>query len=163
MNIPDGQPVTQNDMDAVTELLIVGNEAVRTADELNNIARLSEGKYGTLSRLDDLREMKNLRLINFWGQSITDLSPLADCRMLTAIDILFSPITDLTPLASLTQLHQMNISGTGVRDFSLLDTLASFRMLWIGGNMAQYLDTMSRDDIEVMVDGTRINKPPAND
>jgi hypothetical protein len=151
LEIPDEQPVTRSDLDNVTELLIVGNEAVRNADELNAIADLSNGKYGTLSRLDDLREMKNLRLINFWGQSISDISPLADCEMLTAIDLLMCPITDLSPLTSLTLLRQINICGTRVEDFSPLDDIPSLRLLWINRDLEPYLSTMNRDDLRVTV------------
>jgi hypothetical protein len=149
LDIPDGQAVTYSNLDDVTELYIIGNVAVRTPEEMFEIRQGITGFYGTISQLDDLSKMKNLRVINFSGQAITDITPLANCSMLMSIDLVYCPLANISPLTSLTQLQQMNLRDTNVRDFSPLDEIPSLRRLWLAKEMEQYLDTMSRDDIEV--------------
>ena len=152
LEISDDQPVLRSDLDNVTQILIIGDEAVSSVDEFIS-AESSGNMYGTLSRLDDLRMMRNLRVINIRGQVITDLSPLVDCSLLEEIAIIGNPISDLSPLVSLSRLKQIDMNGTDIRDFSPLNEIHSLKMIWIGQNMEQYLDTLSRDDIEVNIIG----------
>jgi serine/threonine protein kinase len=132
LDIPDGQPVTVRDLDSVTELYIVGDTPIRTQDEYNNIAFSGNWGYGTINRLDDLRAMINLRVVNLTGQSISDLSPLADCPSIINLNIHESPVTDVSPLASMPRLRFLYLQGSDIQDFSPFSEMRSLEHLFLG-------------------------------
>ena len=215
--IPDGQPVTETDLDGITELHITGNMPMRTEEEFGAVVNPGGWGYGTVFRLDDLRAMKSLRKLNLSGQPLTDLSPLADCHSINALNIHESLITDVSPLALMprlrflalqgnaiqdfypfsemillehlflgwtqlsdiselgdcpnltwlgissthitslsgierfTGLRRLDISGTNVNDFSALNDMPFLSALQISPEMERYIDTLSRDDVEIII------------
>ena len=114
LDIPDGQPVTESDLDNITRLYITGNTPMLNDDEYSAIVFSGDFEYGTINRLDDLCAMKNLRGIRLSGQPITDLSPLADCPLINNIDIHESSITDISPLAAMPRLRFLALQGNNI-------------------------------------------------
>jgi len=85
--------------------------------------------YTSLRRLQELGEITNLKFLTIHDTEIFELEGVEKYLFLERLDI----------------------SNTAVKDFSLLNELAYFKTLIISEDMEQYLYTLSRDDIEIVI------------
>ena len=152
LGIADTDLVTEEDMLALTELTISGDDAAEMTsltglEYAENLTYLDFGGTGVtdLSPLSDLENIEYLRLND---TEVSDLSPLSGYTTLTYFNANTAPnITDISPLAgntglqeiilrevpigneglqtiaNFTALYRINIRGTGVTDISVLGNL----------------------------------------
>jgi tRNA A-37 threonylcarbamoyl transferase component Bud32 len=133
LNIEEGEPVMKNEMDSISGLFIYGEYVARNREELHELVATGRPPpYGTLSNLDDLRAMNNLRSIYIYMQTLSDISPLADCPQLEEIQFMFVSITDASPLTSLPHLKRLTLWGGNIEDFSHFANMKSLTYLNIG-------------------------------
>lgn len=160
LGFDETQPLTQADLDNVTQLLVCGETVYSEWDDLRVYAhdfRLNEESVneakGNILSLEDLNYLPNLRQLSLYGQRIMDLTPLAglhltrlclakneimdvsplkNCTYLTELNLAWNPIEDISPLAGLTHLKKINLSYTQVLDIAPLAALplTSFEMVW---------------------------------
>lgn len=131
------EPITQNDLPNVTELYIFGDQVVRNCDEYiavgSHMAK-SDGmvKKGNLKSLEDLKKLKNLKILNIALENISDLTPLSNIHTLEQIDLKHNPIEDVSPLASLTSLRELYLFETRVSDLSALSGCSMLKNIDVG-------------------------------
>lgn len=131
-------------MTKLKELNIKGNPAVSKAkfeelqalipdclighDELREALRLGDREFNS-----DTEEL----IVN--NQSISDLSPLKDCRKLRVLNLMSNDIADLSPLKGLTSLEELYLSNNSISDLSPLSGCTKLKKLYISGNDIQTL------------------------
>ncbi len=160
LGFTEAQPLTQGDLNDITQLYVCGETIYSKWEELSVYAHdfrlngedVNEAKGNVLS-LEDLKHMPNLRQLSLYGQRIMDLTPLTglqltrlclakneimdvtplkDCAYLTELNLAWNPIEDISPLSGLTHLKKINLSYTQVTDISVLAALplTSFEACW---------------------------------
>ena len=145
------EPVTLSDLQAITELIVVGDPSEHRSlpiDFINDQAYykgelLTRGEIRTLSdlalmkslntlllayqRIDDLSPIKELplRSLTVAGNYVSDLTPLAGMKTLRELNINNNPVIDLSPLKELQRLEALHIQQCGVKDIAVLAEIPS--------------------------------------
>ena len=88
----------------------------------HNIA--SEAGGSGMNDLSFLSYMPNLECVILSGSTISDISPLANCKKLVWLELCFCGwLSDISVLADHPTLRYLNISDTGVSDISALENV----------------------------------------
>ena len=143
LNIPEG-PVTTKDLEKVTALHIMGLQIYSDDSEIwfkgdypwffDDETRES-GLYlqqGTISSLEDLTHMPNLKTVSLYGQQISDISVLKDTTV-ENLGLGYNPLTDLSALERNTSLRSLNLASLELTDTGLLASLPNLEILNISG------------------------------
>ncbi|SDN87795.1 protein kinase domain-containing protein [Acetanaerobacterium elongatum] len=131
------EPITENNLTNVTELYIFGDQVVRNCDEYiavgSHMAK-SDGmvKKGNLTTLEDLKKLKNLKILNIALENISDLTPLSNIHTLEQIDLKHNPVEDVSPLASMNSLRELYLFETRVSDLSALSGCPMLKNIDVG-------------------------------
>ncbi len=133
----EGEAISEQDLLSIQDLYIWGNKAATDADafhELMDDFVNNEGNItrGSITTLDDLKEMKNLQSISLVYQNITDLSPLSDLVFLEYIDLHHNPIEDVSPLSQIPSLRSLALFDTNVHDLRVLCSCTKLTSLDVG-------------------------------
>ena len=149
-------PILAEELDAVTELYIYADQTAKTWEDCNTLrGQVDSGVItagnGSVSALDDIVKLKNLRRLSLGNQGFTDISVLAALNGLELLEFFNCPIqdisavgkmtalrhfvmdncdgvTDVSPLANL-RLNELVLSNCNADDFSFLAELGDFKYL----------------------------------
>jgi len=129
--------ISEQELLSVTELYIFGDKAAAdetTFKEYTNRFTNNDGSIlrGSISVLDDLSRLKNLRKVSLCYQSIVDLTPLANLAYLESVDLHHNPIQDVSPLSHLPSLSSLVIFDTQVSDLTALRSCSRLSMVDAG-------------------------------
>lgn len=119
------EPITKNDLLSVTELYIFGNQALGNAEAYSSEhARMTTAgeviRNGGIRSLDDLTQLRHLKILHIALQDINDLTPLAELTSLEIVDLIHNPLESITPLAGLDSLRVLCVFDSYISDFSAL-------------------------------------------
>jgi len=128
-------PVLKTFRYVVSALLKDGDKAdnVNVKKNNNKIVNLNEG----------LPKLGNLKKLMFWGQPISDFSPLSRLTNLEQISCYSTQVSDLLPLSGLINLKQLDCSSTQVSDLSPLSELTNLEELGCAGTKVSDLTPIS--------------------
>lgn len=143
------EEVTYGDLQWITALRLVGEESFDDWDllmihgeELSLNGQVeSDIEWGSVDTLEDIPNLPNLKELALCDQRISDLTPLADCRLIR-LALHGNIISDISPLGECAQLQELIISDNPVAD---LTPLAGHPRLWalnIGATDISSLDTL---------------------
>jgi len=143
-----GEPVTLSELQAITDLSVVGVPSENRSLEINSYQgqAYQDGEpitRGEIENLSDLSLMKNLDNLTLAYQHIEDISPLKELRLQTLI-IVWNYVTDLTPLADMRTLRHLNISNNPVTDISPLESLQRLEALYFSQCNATDISVISK-------------------
>lgn len=129
--------VTYADLERISTISLVGELPVDLFDiSVNSDGITLDGvilwQKGSIERLDDLADMKNLRFLMLANQNITNISPLENLS-LQQLCLHGNNIIDLSPLSGQTELERLYISENPVMDISPLAGLQSLEFINVGG------------------------------
>lgn len=129
LNIPEGSPIYEKDLEGVTRIVICGNTVVSIKMDHYQFQsyHLIDGElhgYGDISDISLLAKMPNLRYLVLDYQNIRDISPLADLPLLT-LSLCGNPITDLSALKGHKSLQELYLSQTAVTSLDALSDCAA--------------------------------------
>lgn len=91
----------------------------------------------TNSNLKDISfisSTNNLNIIDFSGNQISNLQPLANYDSFCCLNLSNNKITDLSPLSHLQTLDQLNLSGNQIKDTTPLKNISHLRILHLNNN-----------------------------
>ena len=157
LNIPHNAPITQGDMDRLTDLVgydrgiqnITGLEFATNfkvlyiddnpITDLTPLAALTQlkhlGMYGIPGAdLTPLSKLTNLESLDAADCDIVDVSPLAQLTKLTSLNLRNNLIVDVGPLANLTNLVELRLNTDLITDVTLLAHLTRLNSLEIYHN-----------------------------
>lgn len=135
-SIPDGKPITKEDMGKL-RVLPVGDEGLVDLTGLEYAVNLTAFAFSD-SDVSDLRpiaKLRHLEKLECWNnRRITDISPLVNLTELTVLDLEGCRISDIAPLANLTHLTVLKLRGNRIIDVSPLANLNKLSVLELEGN-----------------------------
>lgn len=137
LGLDESEPITEQELASVQELLIFGNHAAKTNDEFQQYGNSFVTNDGTIFRgeivsLVDLEKMPNLKHISLVYQNIEDVTPLARLADLEYIDLRHNPIADVSSFSALERLSALILFDTQVTDLTKLSACRHLNMLDIG-------------------------------
>ena len=88
-------------------------------------------EYNNCDDLWFIPELKDLRVLIFASNLITDVSPLAGMTKLEYLDLSGNQITDIAPLTGLTRLMDLNLSNNRIDDLTPLAKMTWLKRLWL--------------------------------
>ena len=135
LGVPRGAPITQDDMNRLTHLDVLGQGIVDLSglEHATNLTRLTipENPIVNLSPLANLHTLAYLE-IDFCN--ISDLTPLSHLIGLTTLNALYNRIINIRPLANLTQLTTLRLSNNRIVDVRPLANLTQLVTLRLSNN-----------------------------
>lgn len=129
--------VTRADLGQIRSLLLFGDRVWDQEPQLsaNGETLRLNGEvmtgHGTVSTLEDVASMPNLRVLALCAQQISDLTPLAGTGV-TRLVLHDNRIGDLTPLAQCPLLQELYIGFNPVADFSPLARCPRLEAVYAG-------------------------------
>ena len=136
LELPDGTPITQQEMGRLTSLGIESPDLkdLTGLEHATNLEHLSLREVGMVSDLMPLSNLTSLRRLNAANNQITDIRPLAGLIHLRTLVLWSNQIRDITPLANLTDLGHLNLSDNDVENIEPLAGLIRLQKLYLGAN-----------------------------
>lgn len=121
-------------------------EVLRRLPKLKTLRmqQLQPGYYPlkNLNLLSNLKNLRELSLINFRDLDITGL---AEFPQLQKLSLSYCGINDISPLSSLSVLEELNLTGNEIEDISPLQNLDKITSLYLEGNIIKNYDTIFND------------------
>ena len=87
--------------------------------------------HNSVTSLDFLEDLPELRVLIIACNEVTDISPLAKLTHLEYAEIFKNKITDITPVAGLTSLLDLNICFNHIRDLTPVQNMTWLKRLWM--------------------------------
>ncbi len=131
LNIPDGAPITQEDMNRLTHLDVQDQGIVDlTGLEFANNLTFLQLKSNRIEDISALANLTRLTELHLGGNRIEDISPLANLTQLTVLRLNENgQIEDISSLANLTQLRRADLDRNQIVDVSPLSRLTKLESL----------------------------------
>jgi len=134
----DEDPITEDELLKIDQLLIVGNKtATSIKDYYSSLSFFYQKnnpiQSGEITSLADIEKMPNLLTLCLAFQQITDVSPLAGLEKLEKLELNGNPLNNIAPLSNLESLCAISLQETRVSDTSPLDPLEKLRYINING------------------------------
>ena len=120
-----------------------------------DLMALDIGHQRTITNLEFLSELPNLKYLIIAATGITDISPVANLSELEYLEVFFTEISDFSPLLNLPNLYHINCCFVEIEDIDVFVQMKQLKRLWIsvcGLNQAQ-LDTLVNELPECEVEG----------
>jgi len=146
LDIPDNEPVYNDDIERITQIYIVGNTLWSGSDA--HSVYLEETQYsmdgytygvyeqGAVDSLEDLRQMPFLERVAVEYQPELDISALADCAGVKELSLVGDHLDsrDIEALSGMTALTRLNLGWNEINDISALSELTELVSLGVWGN-----------------------------
>lgn len=113
------------------------------------------GHQLAITDLEWARYMPDLEVCIVAMTSITDISPLAECKKMEFLEIFTNDVSDLSPLAELENLEYLNIGNMPITDISPIFGLNKLKM--VNCNMCQSLSQEQIDEFKALHPDTVFN------
>ncbi|MCL2717704.1 MAG: TIR domain-containing protein [Lachnospiraceae bacterium] len=139
LDMEENEPVIYGDLEWVREVGIIGMYPTTVHDFWLEYEEQSQS-FGTIANLEDLRHMKNLRVIQLINQPISDLSPLAELPDLHSLLLFDSSVTDWSVIEKMNKLENLYITGSEIKSISELGENLSIRFLELSNTNLENLD-----------------------
>ena len=146
LDIPDNEPLYNDDIELITQIYIVGdriwsgnnNHSVYLEENQYSVDGYVYGVYGQgmIASLNDLRYMPFLERVAIEYQPELDISALSDCTEVRELSLVGDHLNsqDIEVLRSMTQLAKLNLGWNDIRDISALSGLTELTSLGVWGN-----------------------------
>ena len=135
-SIPDGKPITKEDMGKL-RVFLVDDKGLVDLTGLEYAVNLTSFAFydSDISDLRPIAKLRHLEKLECWNnRRITDISPLANLTELTLLDLEGCRISDIAPLANLIHLTALKLRDNRIIDVSPLENLNKLSVLELEGN-----------------------------
>ena len=140
LNLSVEEPIYVSDLDKITEIHILGQLIYSDESEIwyNNLSpwvyddvNRNTGLHnltGTISSLDDILYMPNLKSLFLGKQQIRDISVLQDTSI-SELGFAYNPLSDLTVLENNPNIETLNLSGCDMQSLESLSGMSNLSKL----------------------------------
>lgn len=158
LSIPSA-PITEADLEKITSLHIMGLQIFTDDSEI-----WFQGQYpysyveeyrmtdlylqrGTISSLEDITHMPNLKTLSLYKQQIADISLLKDTSV-EHLGLGYNPVTDFTPLEGNTSIRSLNLADAELTDLGIISTLPNLEVLNISSTAVNSVNGLEKTSIK---------------
>jgi Leucine-rich repeat (LRR) protein len=152
-NLPMAQVESYNDTVAMAggqKVMIDGNRFYGNLRQIMNLTALDLSGNVTISDLEPISRLSNLKEINLSGTPVSDLMPLRNTNNLQILDISGTAVNSIDPLRYCTHLEELRMKDTQVSDISIISTFSGLDLLDISKTPVPSLDPVR--DLTLMKD-----------
>ncbi|MEI6173738.1 MAG: leucine-rich repeat domain-containing protein [Bacteroidota bacterium] len=139
---------------------IMGSEFYQFLGQIVHAGSVDLSGNTTISNLEPLSKLSDLKVVNLSGTPVIDLMPLRNLNKLEILDISNTGISLLDPLRYCLLISQLRMKGTPVSDISIIPTFQLLSVLDISGTKVTSLEPLR--DMTTIID-LRINHTNIND
>jgi serine/threonine protein kinase len=137
LNKNNGEELLKEDLLTVTELFVFGDKAAANEETYNSYSDsfvFNDGTVfrGSISSLEDIVKLKNIRRLSLAYQNITDLTPLSQLTSLESVEFKHNPIQDVSPLSQLASISSLGLFDTNVSDLTSLHSCPRLTNIDVG-------------------------------
>ncbi len=152
----NGEPVTKEELDSVTELYIYADQTVKTQEEFYAVrSQVDRGEIAvggeTMGSVDDFAKLENLKQLSLGAQSFSDISAFAKLTGIEYLELYACPVkdigairgmpglkhfvlqceyvADLSPLADCPRINELILADCDADDYSALAALGDIEYL----------------------------------
>ena len=119
---------------AIADALNIAHDAPITQEDMNRLTDLIDVRHRGIANLAGLEFATNLYFLRIADNPTIDLSPIANLTQLERLILWSIPQLDISPLANLTTLRDLTIAHCDIVNISPLGTLTQLTNLYIGYN-----------------------------
>ena len=119
---------------AIADALNIAHDAPITQEDMNRLTDLIDVRHRGIANLAGLEFATNLYFLRIADNPTIDLSPIANLTQLERLILWSIPQLDISPLANLTTLRDLTIAHCDIVDIIPLGTLTQLTNLYIGYN-----------------------------
>lgn len=87
-----------------------------------------------LTDISFLERYPHLTEVSFYGNEISDISPLTNCKDLEVISLAYNNVADISALSQLPKLKEAGLQGNQITDISVLESFEGLEMLNLNSN-----------------------------
>ena len=144
LGIPRGSPITQEDMNRLTDLDVRGRGIVNLTglEFAHNLNVLVIADNPTID-LTPLASLTQLYRLYIWAIRQLDITPLGNLTQLQTLAIAACDIKDISPLRKLTQLVDLNAGHNQIVDITPLRSLTKLETLRLNNNRITEVATLA--------------------
>lgn len=118
LNLTDGEPVYEDDLARVSQILICGDKVFHNPAEHEQYLEThgvdgTEPGQGDITDISLLAQMPNLHYVILDSQKIYDITPLQD-KELIQVSLCNNPLTDISALSGCSTLQKLSVCQTGI-------------------------------------------------
>lgn len=142
LNKGTDEPVLSEELQTITEIYITHDVACADMNAFYNtheeLCKKGLSMRSSITSLEDLKLLPNLRILCVAAQQIQDISPLKSLPELFQIELRLNSVLDITPLKELENLTMLGLNSNPVLDISPLAGCGALKCLDLCG--ADYYD-----------------------
>lgn len=174
------QGLTQEELDQITEINIIGNDAYTDVADIRieNIDKDGKISYsidftngnsehheitrGGISDISDLVKCRNLRVLRICANNVKDVSVLAELPKLEHIVLKANPIYSLKGLEALNNVNELSLDYTDISDLTSIENWKSLKVLSVAFTYVDELpETGVMENLDYMsVEGSMVTEIP---
>jgi serine/threonine protein kinase len=149
LNKDEDDLIMKAELDDVTQILICGDMVFEEWNkhwQYNMDHRIDNERVedrGTISELQDLKQLRNLDTLLLDKQDITDLSPLKGLPI-KKLSLCDNRISDISILKTCSQLANLRLEGNPLTDIQPLSELKGIKVLDIGFNNVEDISALEK-------------------
>ncbi len=118
---------------------ILGSEFYKYLAQIIHSTSVDLSGNKTITALEPLNKLSNLKSVSLAGCPVTDLMPLRNLNKLEILDISNTAVKILDPLRYCLLLNQLRMKGTPIGDLSVIPAFQSLTLLDISGTQVTSL------------------------
>ena len=144
-------PITKDDLDRVTQLMIRGDTVYSDWDTyMHDVTYQAAKGNGTLFSMEDIAKFPNLNVLGISDEKLFDLSILKQTTIETLV-LSDNLITDLSPLTEMLCLSKLYLHGNPIYDISALSEIPTLTLLDIGSTQVTDLSSVAGDGLQKLI------------
>ncbi len=125
--------LSREQLEKIEGLYVFGDVIAMNEDEFYEAANCwyagGSRSHGTITRLEDVALLPNLRRVMIAANEVEVIAPLSALTQLEKVEFKHNRISDITPLKGLKRLHSVGLNDNPVIDVTALLTLPELRYL----------------------------------
>ncbi|MCL6458460.1 MAG: leucine-rich repeat domain-containing protein, partial [Gorillibacterium sp.] len=130
-------------VEKIVRLELAKPSGALTETDMASLKELTIPDYSQVKSLKGLETAINLTSLTFWGNQVTDLSPLSGMKQLRELNLNYNRVTSLAPLAGLNELRSLLVGQNEIKDIRPLAGLVKLTELAISQNPITDLSPLS--------------------
>lgn len=129
----------------LVELSLSSNENTKHIEAVGTLTKMQDLgiQYCGIEDIRFLSGLTELRSVNLNGNSVTDITPLADLNKLERLGLAENRVNDISVIGNMSNLFDLALDGNEIRDISVLTQLPHLNQVGLSDNQIEDLTPLA--------------------